>query len=89
MKMKHLTVDEIIGFVSAKKPDPEIEALVCKVNMHIMTCAECMRTVKAFRLVHDELERTGRQAYFKAVAKQQIAEKKTLHADRDLSSKKL
>ena len=68
--MKHITVDEVIGFVSFTKMDADTKALTRKVNSHIMHCPACMRTVRAFQLVYDELEDKGQTAYFKTVALQ-------------------
>ena len=68
--MKHITVDEVIGFVSFTKLDAETKALVAKVNNHMLHCPACMRTVRAFQLVYDELDRMGQTAYFKTVALQ-------------------
>jgi hypothetical protein len=49
--MKHLTVDEIIDFVSFKQINDETMALASKVNHHIFTCEDCLRKVRAFRMV--------------------------------------
>lgn len=68
--MKHITVDEVIGFVSFTKLDEDTRALVAKVNAHIMQCPACLRTVRAFQLVYDELEDRGQTAYFRTVALQ-------------------
>ena len=54
--MTHLTVDEIITFVSMEKLDTEGIELLKKVNEHIRECPECMRKVQAYQLVYDELE---------------------------------
>jgi len=57
--MNHLTVDEIIEFVSSSKLNDETVALSAKVNGHIRKCDKCMRLVNAFQLVHDEFVTIG------------------------------
>lgn len=78
--MKHITVDEVIGFVSFTRLDAETKALAAKVNSHIIHCPACMRTVRAFQLVYDELEEMGRTAYFKTVALQMKEEELSKNA---------
>ena len=72
--MKHLTVDEIIGFVSFDKINEETLALASKVNNHIGVCEECLRKVRTFQLVNDSLESLKRDAGFRKELEQQAAE---------------
>lgn len=55
--MDHLTVDEIINFVSFDNPDAGAVANAVRVNTHIRSCAECMRKVRAYQAVYDEFLR--------------------------------
>lgn len=56
--MKHLTVDEIIRFVSLWKLDKEAVELCAAVNGHIAQCPKCLKTVRAFQMVDDQLSGT-------------------------------
>ncbi|MGN0114784.1 MAG: hypothetical protein ACI396_05615 [Acutalibacteraceae bacterium] len=60
--MKHLTVEEIMDFVSFDKLDEKTVSLAKKVNSHIMNCAECRKKVAAFQEVYDEMLRIGKNA---------------------------
>ena len=57
--MKHLTVDEMIDFVSIKKIDASSLALASRVNTHIRECDRCLSRVRALVDIYDELERRG------------------------------
>lgn len=57
--MTHLTVEEIIDFVSFDELTDEKIALAKKVNEHIRSCRTCFEKVSAFQLVYDELQRIG------------------------------
>ncbi len=57
--MEHLTVDEIIDFVSFDKINPETLAFASKVNTHMRACNECMQRVRAFQNFYDEFEKIG------------------------------
>lgn len=65
--MKHLTVDEIMDFVSFNKLDEKTVCLAKRVNSHIMNCAECRKKVAAFQEVYDEMLRIGKNAGRKSV----------------------
>lgn len=62
--MKHLTVEEMIDFVSFNKLDNEFLSLASKVNTHILRCDECREKVTAFQMVYDELVKMGRKGDF-------------------------
>ena len=57
--MNHLTIDEIIEFVSSGKADVETLQLISTVNQHIRKCPKCLRLVRAFQMVHDEFVKIG------------------------------
>ena len=65
--MKHLTVDEMIDFVSFNKLDSESLALASKVNAHIFKCEICRKKVEAFQIIYDELVKMGRKEEFRSV----------------------
>lgn len=57
--MAHLTVEEIIEFVSFGKLSGETIELATKVNEHIRSCPRCLKKVSAFQTVYDEFCRIG------------------------------
>lgn len=63
--MNHLTVDEIIEFVSSNDADQETLLLISRVNQHIRTCDECFKNVKAFQLIYDEFIRLADDEEFR------------------------
>lgn len=72
--MKHLTVDEMIDFVSFDKVDAETLAKASYVNAHIRSCDQCLRKVRAFQTVYDELVRMGQKAAFREVVLEKVQE---------------
>lgn len=65
--MRHLTVDEIIDFVSMDRINAETLQLASMVNAHIGKCEKCLRRVKAFQSLYDEFVRLGKASYFDSV----------------------
>ena len=61
---EHLTVEEMIDFVSINKLDEKSVSLAAKVNAHMMQCSECRKTVAAYQTVYDEFVRMGRNGLF-------------------------
>lgn len=57
--MDHLTLDEIIDFVSLTDLNEESIQLMGAVNAHIARCRECRELVRSYQLVYDEMIRTG------------------------------
>ena len=51
--MKHVTVDEMIAFVSMDTLDEASLALASKVTTHIRSCTRCKGTLRAFQLICD------------------------------------
>lgn len=63
--MNHLSVDEIIEFVSSSElNDDEIE-IIKSVNEHIRKCPKCLKMVQAFQLIYDEFNTLCLQDDFK------------------------
>lgn len=56
--MDHLTLDDVINFVSLTEINDESMKLISKVNDHIAQCSECREMVRSFQTVYDELNRT-------------------------------
>ena len=63
--MDHLTVDEIIDFVSLTDLGEESLKLAAAVNGHMRGCRECRKLVGAFQTVHDEFSRLQTGVSFK------------------------
>ncbi len=60
--MNHLTIDQIIDFVSMDVLNEQTLALAACVNGHIRKCPKCLQLVRAFQMIYDEfsmLARTG------------------------------
>lgn len=74
--MKHLTVDEMIDFVSFNKLDSESLALASKVNAHIFECHTCRKKVEAFQIIYDELVKMGRKEEFRSVVNNKLSDLK-------------
>ena len=55
--MDHLTIDEIIDFVSLDRLNRESVELSAAVNGHIRRCKKCLKLVRAFQMIYDEFER--------------------------------
>ena len=51
--MKHLTFEEIAGFISFQSLDENTVKLVQRVNGHICKCAGCREKVRAYQTVAD------------------------------------
>ncbi len=66
--MKHLTVEQIIDFVSFETLDNNTLQIASQVTAHINCCDECMEKVRAFQTVYDRLKERGVEKYFEAEA---------------------
>ncbi len=83
--MIHLSVDEIIEFVSFNELSDETLAMAGRVNEHISKCADCLKKVKAFQTVYDELcklnnANNSKQYLYKIVSDEELnaLEKETI-----------
>ena len=72
--MKHLSIDEIIDFVSINKLDIESLKLASDVNAHILRCNACRKKVEAFQNVYDELTQMGKKEYFIQMLNKRISD---------------
>ena len=63
--MKHLTVDEMIRFVSLTELNAEAKMLSAAVNGHIRRCGKCLKYVQAFQTIHDEFVQLNGSGDFK------------------------
>lgn len=75
-EMDHLTVDQIIEFVSMNKLDEDAIALSATVNGHIRKCEKCLKLVRAFQTVYDEFYRLNFNGDFKKFVEEAIEDAK-------------
>lgn len=52
--MKHLSDGEIIEFVTADTADGTTCRDIARVNLHILSCGECLQRVKAYSIIYGE-----------------------------------
>ena len=55
--MEHLSIDEIIQYVTVTKGNRETLELMSKVNGHIRGCSVCKEKVNAYEMVNDEIKK--------------------------------
>lgn len=63
--MEHLTVDEIIDFISLTELNNDAIVLSATVNRHIRKCEKCLRLVRSFQVIYDEFSLLGSERGFK------------------------
>ena len=73
--MKHITVDEIIDFVTDETLDAKSMENASKVTAHICKCSECLKKVQAFQKVYEEFERLGKISEYKLLACEMLNKK--------------
>ena len=71
--MNHLTVDEIIDFVSLTELNTEAIALSAAVNGHIRKCERCLKVVRAFQMIYDEFSKLNSDENFKKYALKKVS----------------
>ena len=74
--MKHLTVDEMLEFVSLTELGSASMELSAAVNGHIRKCEKCLKTVRAFQMIYDEFAGCNRDGGFQKYVSEKIAEMK-------------
>ena len=72
--MNHLTVDDIINFVSLSEMNKEAVELSAAVNGHIRKCAKCLELVRAFQMIYDEFSRLNTSGDFRKFVSETISE---------------
>ena len=77
--MKHLTVDEMIDFVSLTELNADALMLSAAVNGHIRQCEACLKRVQAFQTVHDEFRRMNYSGDFKKMITARLQTAKRLN----------
>ena len=74
--MKHLTVDEIIDFVSSTDLNDETIKLSAAVTAHIRSCGKCLKLVRAFQMLYDEFASLNASGDFKKYVIRTIMQEK-------------
>lgn len=74
--MQHLTVDEIIEFVSLTEYHEHAVTVCTTVNGHIRTCEKCLKTVQAFQALHEEFVKLASDEEFGEYAKKMLLKKR-------------
>lgn len=72
--MNHLTVEEIIDFVSLSEVTEEAVELSATVNGHIRKCDKCLALVRAFQMIYDEFSRLNTSGDFRKFVSETISE---------------
>ncbi|MBQ9945522.1 MAG: hypothetical protein IJO68_03255 [Clostridia bacterium] len=63
---EHLTIDEILDFVTMDNIDENTLSLIARVNSHILVCKECFELVNAIQLIQEEFERLQTSSDFRS-----------------------
>ncbi len=88
--MSHLTVDEIISFVSLTELNEEAIELSATVNRHICKCKKCFELVNNFQMIYDEFSRMSTDKnfadYLKGVCKSKEGKKEIYEAAEELDT---
>ncbi len=82
--MSHLTVEEIVRFVSLTELNAEALELAATVNGHIRSCEGCRRLVDAYQAIYDEFSGLNINCDFEGFVEKYVigtkAAKKELYA---------
>ncbi len=54
--MKHLSIEEIIEFVSVEELNEQSLKLISDVNTHMRVCRKCTDKVNAYQDIYDEID---------------------------------
>lgn len=71
--MNHLTIDDIINFVSLSEMNKEAIEISAAVNGHIRKCAKCLELVRAFQIIYDEFSRLNASGDFRKFISETIS----------------
>lgn len=63
--MKHITIDEILDFVSIERMDAKSLELASKITTHIRECDDCLQKVRAFQNVYEGIKTEDRRLSIK------------------------
>lgn len=62
--MEHLSIEEIIKYVTVNNVDKETLDLLSKVNGHIRSCSSCKEKVDSYESINDELKKVTNENGF-------------------------
>ena len=74
--MRHLTVDEMLDFVSLEELNEESIAYAAAVNSHTRKCEKCRRAVCAFQEIYDKFVQYSADGSFKDFVSKSISKRK-------------
>lgn len=77
--MNHLTIDEILDFVTLTELNKDTVELAATVNGHIGKCKECLETVRSFQIIYDEFRTLSSGVNFRDYVQERTYE---IEADR-------
>lgn len=72
--MEHLTIDDMIRFVSLSELNDAAVELSASVNGHIRGCRSCLNRVNAFQMIYDEFTEQYRNGNFRECMQERILE---------------
>ena len=72
--MNHLSVDEMILFVSMTEMTQENMTLAASVNGHIRQCKDCRQRIDGFQTIYDELTALHQCADVKKAMQERLPE---------------
>ncbi len=75
--MEHLTMDEILEFVSMTELNCESIKLSTTVNGHIRKCDACLKLVRSVQMLYDEFARLDLDGGFKNFIADNLSEIRT------------
>ncbi len=55
--MDHLTIEQIVGFVTFDDMNEDAMKLAAKVNAHILKCPHCLELVQSYQLLDEAFDR--------------------------------
>ena len=62
--MEHLSIEEIIKYVTVTTVDKETLELLSKVNGHIRNCSSCKEKIDSYESINDELKKIANEYGF-------------------------
>ena len=75
--MNHLSVDDIIDFVSINELNSESIKLAATVNGHIRKCDRCLKLVRSFQMIYDEFSMLNMRGDFRKYISENFSSKES------------
>ena len=84
--MKHLSVEEMIDFVSFDKLNSESLEFAAKINAHIFNCDECRKKIEAFQTLDDQFEKMENKKELEDMVKEKLRSYNDNSVDRHIEN---